>query len=587
MKKTTIKYGRETLTLLFGVVAWIFWNNLYWGHLQHQELLQMFLFDADYWHERISVVGGFADYIAEFLTQFNYIRPIGALIVALLYMLSQQLVWRIAQHEGAQSHYYPLSFLPVILLWCAMCHEDMLLSLAIALLLSLSAIRLYQLIEPTRWKDIFSLLIIPILYWLAGTTHYVFILWLVLTLCTKPSELKRKCIISICGIAIGVMMPYIANFFLHYPLSRLFTGLNYFRDPNAFPLWIPVSALSFALVAWLMLLLPSLQKQPIAKSFLLGGVLFIGGGYLISLQTDEQREEIFEYHQLTIRNNWNEIIEKAEKKSPTEPIAVSCLNLALGKTGQLTERMFHFHQYTIRTLLPIYSQEFIAPIVGSEVCYHLGMINEAQRYAFEGIQGTLNYRKSARMYKRLAETNLINGNHQVAKRYLNALQKTIYYKKWATRTMEFAKHPERIEEHPEWRQFRKYQFKNDFLFSEQQIPAILLQLFYSNSDNILALEYLYAHLLLGHEFKILIDHLYLMQEAKYKHVPRSIQEAVAHYWRENYDDYSKMPIRASQEILRSLEEFARTFNFGGANKQQILESRFGKTYWYYLFRISN
>lgn len=586
MKELTQKYGKESLTVLFGLAVWLFWNNLYWGHLQHQELLQMFLFDADYWNERISVVGGFADYIAEFLTQFNYIRPIGALIMAILFVLLQQLVWRIAKKEGAHSHYYPLSFLPAMLLWCMLCHEDSLLSLPIALLLTLATIRIYQLIQPTIWKNLYSLLAIPVLYWLAGPVHFVFTLWLVLTCCTSTGANKGKWMIIIASLLIAGLAPYITSFYLHYPLSGLFRGLNYFRTPTDYPLWIPLSAISFALIPWLMRLLPPFAKQAVVKSYAFGIVLFAAAGFLIWNQTDAPREEVFQYHQLACRNDWERIIAKAEKKSPTEPLAVNCLNLALGKTGQLTSRMFHFYQNTIRTLLPVYSQDFITPIVASEVCYQLGMINEAQRYAFEGIQGTLNYRKSARVYKRLAETNLINGNYKVAKRYLAALQKTIYYKGWATRTMEFVNKPELVDKHPEWKRLRQYRFKNDFLFSEQQMPAILLQLFYSNSDNTMALEYLYAHLLLAHEFKILIEHLSLMNEAGYKHVPRSIQEAVVHYWRENYDDYSKLPFRVQQPLLQEMEEFARTFNFAKENKQQLLESRFGKTYWYYLFRIS-
>ena len=214
------------------------------------------------------------------------------------------------------------------------------------------------------------------------------------------------------------------------------------------------------------------------------------------------------------------------------------------------------------------------------------MINEAYRYAFEGIQGTLNYRKSARLYKRLAETSLLNGNYEVAERYLLALQKTIYYRKWATRTMEYVRKPELIAQHPEWKRLLQYRFKNDFLFSEQQMPAILLELFYTNPSNVLALEYLYAHFLLEHDFKTLLQYILLMNEAGYKQVPRSIQEALTHYWRENYDDYSGMPFRVSQDITREMEEFAKIFNFA-SNKQELLEKRFGKTYWYYLYRISN
>ena len=53
----------------------------------------LFLFDADYWWERIVVPGGLADYIAEYLTQFYSHVWAGACILAFLYVLLQRLVW--------------------------------------------------------------------------------------------------------------------------------------------------------------------------------------------------------------------------------------------------------------------------------------------------------------------------------------------------------------------------------------------------------------------------------------------------------------------------------------------------------------
>ncbi|MCO7114966.1 DUF6057 family protein [Bacteroides uniformis] len=47
-----------------------------------REQFQLFLFDADYWWERIVVPGGLADYIAEYLTQFYYHVWAGACILA-------------------------------------------------------------------------------------------------------------------------------------------------------------------------------------------------------------------------------------------------------------------------------------------------------------------------------------------------------------------------------------------------------------------------------------------------------------------------------------------------------------------------
>lgn len=54
------------------------------------------------------------------------------------------------------------------------------------------------------------------------------------------------------------------------------------------------------------------------------------------------------------------IIEKAEAKSPTSPFGVTCLNLALGKTGQLGDRMFQFYQNGTEGLLPHFQRDFVS-----------------------------------------------------------------------------------------------------------------------------------------------------------------------------------------------------------------------------------
>ena len=49
---------------------------------------------------------------------------------------------------------------------------------------------------------------------------------------------------------------------------------------------------------------------------------------------------------------WNQIIKAAENKEPNSPFSVTCLNLALAKTGQLGDRMFHFYQNGTEGLTP-------------------------------------------------------------------------------------------------------------------------------------------------------------------------------------------------------------------------------------------
>ena len=95
MKKFLSKHSQLLLTLVFGICVFIFWRMHYPFALTFQEQLQLFLFDDDYFLERIAEPGGLARYVAEFLVQFYNSVTMGAVIIAILMMLVQRLTWRL------------------------------------------------------------------------------------------------------------------------------------------------------------------------------------------------------------------------------------------------------------------------------------------------------------------------------------------------------------------------------------------------------------------------------------------------------------------------------------------------------------
>ncbi|HRN16150.1 MAG TPA: DUF6057 family protein, partial [Xylanibacter oryzae] len=171
MKTFISKYWKNILSVFFGVAVFIFWDVLYPCYLSYQEQFQLFLFGGNYFMECIVVPGGLADYIAEFLTQFYYITCIGACILAIIFVLIQRMSWIIAKHEGAADEYYAASFIPALLLWIYMGDENVLLSFALACLVSLITCWGYIKLEDHKiYGLIYLLLIIPSFYWLFGST---------------------------------------------------------------------------------------------------------------------------------------------------------------------------------------------------------------------------------------------------------------------------------------------------------------------------------------------------------------------------------------------------------------------------------
>ena len=67
MKRFLNRHADWLLTLFFGLVVFLFWAYRYPFALTFQEQLQLFLFDADYFCERMAEPGGLARYVGEFL----------------------------------------------------------------------------------------------------------------------------------------------------------------------------------------------------------------------------------------------------------------------------------------------------------------------------------------------------------------------------------------------------------------------------------------------------------------------------------------------------------------------------------------
>lgn len=572
------------LSVLFGVVALLFWGIVYPAHLAYQEQFQLFLFDADYWWERVAVPGGFADYIAEYLTQFYYYTWAGAVILALLYVLLQRLVWKLMKEQGAADVYYPLSFLPVFLLWRFMGDENAMLSGVVALLLALLTSCRYADLKGGWRRAAYILFVLPLLYWAAGPVHFFFMGWVMLR--EFLWSLKDRNLwggVGICwGVGLwGVCCPLLASMWVQYPVFRLMSGIGYYR----FPIPVLWTEIAIVLVLTVLPFVVAALPEPKTKKTLAGGLLLVGvtlfGGCHVASGCDMDKEEAMEYDRLVRHKRWQEIIAKAEAKSPTSPFSVVCLNLALGKTGQMGDRMFEFYQNGTEGVLPEFRRDFTSPLPAGEAYYHLGMINTAQRYAFEAMEAIPNFNKSGRCFQRLAETNLLNGQYEVAAKYLRMLTKTLFYKKWAEETMTYLYDEEKINAHKEWGWLRQIRYTEDFLFSDREVDVMLGLLFQHNYRNRMAFEYMLAYVLQKRDIESFMKYYPLGKHAGYDHIPRSYQEALVYVWTQSHKNFQGMPWSISKRVMQDVTEFAQIY-MTQPDAKQLLQSRFGHTYWNYL-----
>lgn len=570
MKNLMIKTWKPLLSLLFGVAVVIFWAVPYVGGLCFQEQYQMFLFDSGYFLERIVLPGGLADYISEFLVQFYYMPVLGGAIIALLLMGIQTAVWGLMKQYGARHDFpgYLLSFLPSIALWCAMGDQNVLLSFVVALFGALVIGWIHNRFHNRLVKVVFELVSTALVYWLLGPVVF---LYAVLMIGDTLKNAKQKGnVFSGIGYSAVILILTVAWILLttqtlQYPLYRIFAGLNYYRYPGA------ISPLPFVVMVWAVVIpflgmIPchrkSLQKLQQSKVVIvLSYVLVIVASWFgIKTSFDEMTYELIDYDFLVRTEQWDKIIEKAEKKPATTPLGVSCVNLALSQKGMLADRLFEFYQNGGEGLFPTFTRDMISPVSTAEIFFRLGMVNDAERYMFEAQEAIPNYRKSARLTRRIIECDIINGNYKVAAKLLRRLQKTLFYSNWANQTMALLGNEKAINRHPIYGKLRKYrEKKQDFLFSDREMDQMLGLLFLNDNHNKMAYEYLMCYELLQRDMEKFMQYYPLGRFVGYDHIPRTFQEILIGNWMKTHSDPRTIPYSVDAQNVNKTLNFIQLY----------------------------
>lgn len=592
MKNLMIKTWKPLLSLLFGVAVVIFWSVPFVGGLCFQEQYQMFLFDTGYFLERIVLPGGLADYISEFLVQFYYMPVLGGAIIALLLMGIQAAVWGLMKQYGARHDFpsYLLSFLPSIALWCAMGDQNILLSFVVALFGALLMGWIHNRFHNRLVKVVFELVSTALVYWFLGPVVFVYVVLMIGD--TLKNAKQKDSILSGIGYSVCILVLTIAWILLttqtlQYPLYRIFAGLNYYRYPGT------ISPLPFVVMVWAVVI-PFLGMIPCHRKFLqklqqskvvmaLSYVLVIVASWFgIKASFDEMTYELIDYDFLVRTEQWDKIIEKAEKKPATTPLSVSCVNLALSQKGMLADRLFEFYQNGGEGLFPTFTRDMISPVSTAEIFFRLGMVNDAERYMFEAQEAIPNYRKSARLTRRIIECEIINGNYQVAAKLLRRLQKTLFYSNWANQMMALLGNEKAINRHPVYGKLRKYrEKKQDFLFSDREMDQMLGLLFLNDNHNRMAYEYLMCYELLQRDMEKFMQYYPLGSFVGYDHIPRTFQEILIGNWMKTHSDPRTIPYSVDAQNVNNTLNFIQLY-MQNPKDPQLDQQPYVSNAWHYM-----
>ena len=592
MKNLMIKSWKPLLSLLFGVAVVIFWSVPYMSGLCFQEQYQMFLFDTNYFLERIVLPGGLADYISEFFVQFYYMPVLGGTIIALLLMSIQAISWGLMKQYGMKAVFpgYLLSFVPSIVLWCAMGDQNLLLSFVVALSGALLMGWIHNRFHNRLVKVVFELVSTALVYWFLGPVVFLYAALMIGDTLMKGKQnghILSSLGYSACLLILTVAWILLTTQSLQYPLYRIFSGLNYYRYPGT------VSPLPLGVMIWTVVVvffgmvsdehawIKKLQQSKVVM--VLAYVLVIVASWFgIKASFDAMTYDLIDYDFLVRTEQWDKIIEKAEKKPATTPLSVSCVNLALSQKGMLADRLFEFYQNGGEGLFPTFTRDMISPVSTAEIFFRLGMVNDAERYMFEAQEAIPNYRKSARLTRRIIECEIINGNYQVAAKLLRRLQKTLFYRNWANQMMALLGNEKAINRHPVYGKLRKYrEKKQDFLFSDQEMDQMLGLLFLNDNHNKMAYEYLMCYELLQRDMEKFMQYYPLGRFVDYDHIPRSFQEILIGNWMKTHSDPRTIPYSVDAQNVNNTLNFIQLY-MQNPKDPQLSQQPYVSNAWHYM-----
>ena len=376
-----------------------------------------------------------------------------------------------------------------------------------------------------RYSFIADIVAVPLLYWAAGPAAIIYV-------AIRGLQCGWRLLIEDAAlIAISVMAAYwIVDF--QWPLSMMVTGINYYRIPLMAPVMqyvVLLTPIAIALAAWFN---PwknadtcGSQRRYLHLALQVSAMV-IAGIFAVNKGFDPFVYEILWQDSMVRQERWNDIIKRAEKQQYDIAMSSNCVNLALGMTGQLADRMFTFKQSGTEALLLHMIRDNMSDLPTAEAFWRLGMVNSAKRYMTDIQQSILNARQSGRCTKRIAECHIVNGDYKAAEKRLNILKNTIFYRAWAEDAETYLYNDAKVNSHETWGKLRRYRYKDSLLYSYPEKHKMLGLLFQQNTDNRLALSYFMGQLLLDGEFNSFMGYMqWVQQYGGYSQMPYGYADA--------------------------------------------------------------
>ncbi len=546
------------------VVWWYLFLNRHLC-LFYREQSQMFLFSPEYFFQYLERPGGITAYAASFLTGFFYYPVAGTGIYLLIFLGFCKIFKSVSDKFSLFGSLFIAAFIPGLLFLSASInlHFDIVDELAV--MVALCGFILLTRMARSKFYYLFIPVTTSVFYILVGGNVVLSLLLFVFYSFSQQQKGYRK---QVPSAVLSLSVP-VALWYFFYPVSfkDACIALTPFRYPDAY--WTDfrvIALLSVIVVPAVGMLFKNVKagrKWMPAYNIGVGVILLV----IILKHYNPTTGNIVKMGFDAENDNWESVINTG-KETPVGPLNCFYTNLALQQTGQLAEKMFCYDQIGAPGLILDLQDNFSCQ-AKSELFYRLGLINEAQHYAYESMIGYASVKEpNIRNLKRLLECAVIRQDSALSAKYEKILDKTLFYKNYTKKRG--AKYPSAIV------------MKDIFV---RDMSVALASILEDNPGNRTVFEYLMAYYLLEREFekaKNCYDRYF--SNFPYPRIPVHYAEFLMLYKHLNkLDDsfYERYPVsRDTRERFEMMDVLVSSAM--SKEIQKALEDGYKDTYWFYV-----
>ncbi|HET6557789.1 MAG TPA: DUF6057 family protein [Prolixibacteraceae bacterium] len=631
----SIRALNNSLLLFLSLLAWWFTASMINPELHYYLQQSAFLTTSAFFEGFTRYPGGIADYLSEFIAQFFYFQTLGSLLIILIASLSGIIAINIL-HLLVGKIKLSYSIFAFILLLSVLVQINYYYPFYanIRLLLTFGFVWAHTILTSKfpRLSYYNSFILAILLFYLAGGA--ALIVFAICTIIIQAYLNRKKTDLMVLPLFafFSAALPYFAYKFLFLvslPLAYSVTHsktpeiISYVPDYKLYALYaiLPLSVLvavifssikkkSEASVATKVHSIPGNsmpkkmdnkaskkeQSKPILKEkhskrktwnmpglWLAGQVMMITVLAVVSISYtfDKTKRDKILVSFYGANADWDNVIKTAEGLKEYDIFINLDYNRALANKGKLADHLFNYSQIAGTSGLFIDGKVTSdIPFICSDQYYDLGFMHESQHWAFEA--QTI-FPNSPRMLKRLVQINLVNGEYQLAEKFLRRLDKNMLYRDWVKEHQKYIEDTSRVAKDPEFSWKRKCEPLDNFTAGNHSQK--LSKLLEANPSNKMAFEYLLCSTLLEGDLAKFKNFISQNKNFAQSPLPRAWDEALVVYYYMAKTTPEAEEIAFSPERQKQFVSFIKAIKPFGNDWQmarQSLYREYGNTYWYYL-----